>query len=303
MLEIREVSKSFGERLAMDAVSMMLPAGRLTGFVGSNGAGKTTTMRVVMGLLEPDSGTLEWDGAPLTAHQRRTFGYMPEERGLYPKQPVREQLSYFGRLHGMSRSATSARADELLQTFGLADRAKDRIEELSLGNQQRVQIAVALMHHPRALVLDEPFSGLDPEAVSAMAELIQSCARDGVPVLFSSHQLDLVERLCDQIVIISAGRVVAAGTATELRSGRPRVMRLDSPAVDALFPSGTELAGAPAVVPGVRVTRVEPGRLYFSPGQDGAENALLRTVLDRGPVSHFAEVVVPLSEIYREVVA
>jgi len=293
MLELHNVTKCFGDRRALDDVTITLAPGALTGFVGSNGAGKTTTMRIIMGLLEPDSGYVTWDGSPLTTEQRRTFGYMPEERGLYPKQPVREQLIYFGRLHSMTSAQAARRADHLLETFDLADRGTTRIEQLSLGNQQRVQIAVALMHHPEALILDEPFSGLDPEAVDAMGILVRTCAESGVPVLFSSHQLDLVERLCDQIVVISAGKVVAAGTAEKLRAGRDPVIRLDAPNI------GDRLQGAE----GIEVKKVTTGSVLFTPKQAGAGEALLRRTLMQSEVSHFGEVILPLSEIYKEMVS
>ena len=296
MLELHRISKRFAGRVALDEVTMTLTPGELTGFVGANGAGKTTTMRIVMGLLEPDSGELTWDGVPLTAQHRRQFGYMPEERGLYPKQGVREQLIYFGRLHGMTAARAAARAQELLETFTLAERAGDRIEQLSLGNQQRVQIAVALMHTPTALVLDEPFSGLDPAAVEAMADLVTGCAREGVPVLFSSHQLDLVERLCDHIVIVAAGRVVAAGTAEKLRAGRERIFRIDGPTV-------ADVVRERPARDGIAVKQVGAESVLFTPLRSGAEDDLLREVVRTAPVSYFGEVLAPLSEIYAQAVA
>lgn len=291
MLELRSITKSFGPRRVLDAVSMTLHPGEITGFVGANGAGKTTTMRIVMGLVPYDAGALLWDGAPLRLEEQRTFGYMPEERGLYRKQPVREQLVYFGRLHGMSKRQAAQRADELLDIFGLTSRAGEKLEQLSLGNQQRVQIAVALMHRPRALILDEPFSGLDPDAVHAMAGLVRSAAAEGVPVLFSSHQLDLVERLCDQIVIISAGRIVAAGSADALRARHAPLMRLDAPAVGEWVHE----------MPGITVTEKTADRVVFIPETPQRAQAVLQRALQSGPVTHFAEVIRPLSEIYQEV--
>ena len=291
MLELHHVTKTFGDRRALDDVSITLSPG-LTGFVGANGAGKTTTMRIIMGLLVPDAGELTWRGAPLATADRRAFGYMPEERGLYVKQPVREQLVYFGRLHRMSAATAGRRADALLADFGLADRAADKLEDLSLGNQQRVQIAVALMHEPVALILDEPFSGLDPEAVDAMAGRVRASAEAGVPVLFSSHQLDLVERLCDQVVIISGGQIVAAGTPEKLRARGETVIRVDAPAVEDWI----------TTFDGVAVESTSPGSARFTPVQAGAADAVLRQALSRGSVTHFAEVTMPLSEIYREVV-
>ena len=220
-IETRGLTRTFGDVRAVDGVDLVVRPGGLTGFVGGNGAGKTTTMRMVMGVLGPTPGEVLWDGRPITAADRRRFGYMPEERGLYPKQKVADQLVYLARLSGMSTADARVGGREHLERFGLADRAKDRVEKRSLGNQQRVQIIAALLHRPTALVLDEPFCGLDPAAVDAMADLLRDHAASGVPVLFSSHQLDLVERLCDRLVVLARGRVVAQGTVDELRAGGP----------------------------------------------------------------------------------
>ena len=218
-IETRGLTRSFGEVRAVDGVDLVVRPGGLTGFVGGNGAGKTTTMRMVMGVLRPDAGEVLWGGRPMTAADRQRFGYMPEERGLYPKQKVADQLTYLGRLSGMPPRPPRAAVAEHLERFGLTDRADDRVEALSLGNQQRVQIIAALLHGPTALVLDEPFSGLDPAAVDAMADVLRDRAASGVPVLFSSHQLDLVERLCDRLVVLARGRVVAQGPVEALRAG------------------------------------------------------------------------------------
>ncbi|MER5639341.1 ATP-binding cassette domain-containing protein [Kitasatospora sp. NPDC002227] len=289
MLELHGVRKAFHGRQVLDEVSMVLAPGRLTGFVGANGAGKTTTMRIIMGLLTPDAGEVSWHGAPLTTEQRRSFGYIPEERGLYPRQPVREQLVYFGRLHGMANRQAAARADEVLAALGLSGRAGDRLEDLSLGNQQRAQIAVALMHRPEVLVLDEPFSGLDPEAVETLGALIRGCADDGVPVLFSSHQLDLVEQLCDELAILADGRIAAAGTAAGLRSRHAQVIRIDTPGADAWIEE----------MDGVKVLQVTTAGAEFTPLAEGAAQRVLQRALESGPVTHFAEVSIPLSEIYK----
>ena len=217
MLELEGLRKRFGDRTALDGVSFAVRPGEMFGFVGSNGAGKTTTMRVVMGVLAPDEGTVTWQGRPIDHDVRRTFGYMPEERGLYAKMGVREQLVFFARLHGLSARAAAQATDDLIDQLGIADRAGDRVEALSLGNQQRVQLAAALVHDPVLLVLDEPFSGLDPVGIDALAEVLAERVASGVPVVFSSHQLDLVERLCDSVGIIVGGRIVASGTVDELR--------------------------------------------------------------------------------------
>jgi ABC-2 type transport system ATP-binding protein len=221
VLELREVSKAYGEVRALDGCSFEVTPGRLTGFVGPNGAGKTTAMRVVFGLVAPDEGTLAWQGAPVDVDVRRRFGYMPEERGLYPRMRVRDQLVFFGRLSGLSPSAAGRAADRWLGTMGLADRAGSRLDDLSHGNQQRVQLATALLHEPDLVVLDEPFSGLDPLAMESMSSMLREVAGSGAAVLFSSHQLDLVEHLCEDVVVIDSGRVVLRGRLAEMRTAAP----------------------------------------------------------------------------------
>jgi ABC-2 type transport system ATP-binding protein len=222
MLEIAHLTKRYGAVRALDGATFTARRGRLVGFLGPNGAGKTTTMRCVFGLATPDGGTVRWDGAPIDPRTRLRFGYMPEQRGLYPRMRVAEQLAYFGQHHGLSRGTARTKAGEWLERFGLADRAKSKLEDLSHGNQQRVQLATALVHDPELLVLDEPFSGLDPIGIATMAGVLRERARAGVGVVFSSHQLDLVEEVCEDVVIISRGRVVAEGAIEDLkaRSGR-----------------------------------------------------------------------------------
>jgi ABC-2 type transport system ATP-binding protein len=222
MLEVRGLTKRYGPVVALDGASFTARRGRLVGFLGPNGAGKTTTMRCVFGLATPDSGDVRWDEHAIDPVVRLRFGYMPEQRGLYPRMRVLEQLSYFAQHHGLSGRDARARAGTWLERFGLADRAKSKLEDLSHGNQQRVQLATALVHDPELLVLDEPFSGLDPLGIATMTEVLRERAGAGVGVVFSSHQLDLVEEVCEDVVIISRGRVVAAGAIDELkaRSGR-----------------------------------------------------------------------------------
>lgn len=291
MLEIDSVTRTFGELTALDAVSFTVPDGAFTGFVGGNGAGKTTTMRIVMGVLAPDSGEVRWNGAPLTRRDRAAFGYMPEERGLYPKQPILPQLAYLGELHGMAPADAKQAARALLTRFNLGDRTKDKLEKLSLGNQQRVQIAGAVIAQPKALILDEPFSGLDPEAVDEMFTLLTEFTKRGVPVLFSSHQLDLVERLCDQIVILRTGQVVAAGSVEQLRSAgetRHRIL------------AGSDL-GWLRGRPGVTVIDLDGPEAVVAFDEDAAAQSTLVEAVRRGQVHSFAPVVRPLSDYYREV--
>ena len=222
MLEIRGLTKRYGPVTALDGASFTARPGRLVGFLGPNGAGKTTTMRCVFGLATPDAGEVRWAGAPVDPKTRLRFGYMPEQRGLYPRMRVLEQLAYFGQHHGLSSRDATARSQAWLERFGLADRAKSKLEDLSHGNQQRVQLATALVHDPELLVLDEPFSGLDPLGIATMSEVLRERARAGVGVVFSSHQLDLVEEVCEDVVIISRGRVVAEGEIEALRAASGR---------------------------------------------------------------------------------
>jgi ABC-2 type transport system ATP-binding protein len=221
MLSVSNVSKRFGGVLALDDVSLEVPTGGIVGFLGPNGSGKTTTMRLVMGLLSRDAGTITWRGEPITDEVRRTFGYMPAERGTYPKMRVGEQLEYFARLAGRSTAAARASSSDWLERVGLSDRADDEVQALSSGNQQRVQLAIALVHEPDLLILDEPFSGLDPIAVETMKDLLLEQVARGVTVLLSSHQLDLVSDVCRDVVIVNRGRVVLEGPVQQLRSSSP----------------------------------------------------------------------------------
>jgi ABC-2 type transport system ATP-binding protein len=294
VLSVHRLTRTYGATTVVDDISFDVRPGRMTGFVGANGAGKTTTMRMIVGLLATTSGEVRWHGEPIGVEQRRSIGYMPEERGLYPKMRVHEQLVYFGRLRAMTVAEAGARADELLGRLGLTERRDDALEKLSLGNQQRVQIACALMHRPAALVLDEPFSGLDPLAVDAMISLLRDEVTPETPVLFSSHQLELVETLCDDLVILAGGRLVAVGEVEDLKADHAARYRV-------------VLAGADAR----RLGELAGVRLIEGDGSQGLveldglapENALGRVTDEVGPVAEFARVVRPLSQIYREAVA
>jgi ABC-2 type transport system ATP-binding protein len=246
----------------------------------------------MLGVLAADAGEVTWRGEPLTREVRRRFGYMPEERGLYPKMTITDQIVYLGRLHGMSAEGARRSTAALLERLSLSDRAGEQVEKLSLGNQQRVQIAAALVHDPEVLVLDEPFSGLDPLAVEVVQGVLRERASAGTPVLFSSHQLDVVERLCDDLVIIAAGRIRAAGSRAELRSGYalPRfAVEVDAD------------AGWLRDQPGVTLIDLDGARAVFdlAPGTDDQE--VLRAALARGPVRSFGPVTPSLAEIFREV--
>ncbi|HIZ98961.1 MAG TPA: ATP-binding cassette domain-containing protein [Candidatus Janibacter merdipullorum] len=296
-ITVEGLTRRFGDFTAVDHVDFTVERGLMTGFVGGNGAGKTTTMRMIMGVLGITEGRVLWGDRPITTADQRAIGYMPEERGLYPKQKVADQLIYLGQLKGMGRTQARNSVMELLERLGLGERTGDSVEELSLGNQQRVQIAASLMIEPAALILDEPFSGLDPEAVDSMADLLREHTSRGVPVLFSSHQLDLVDRLCDKLVILAKGRVRATGTPTELRGGAPRRHRLVA----------HEDAGWVRAVPGVAAVDVDGPTAVIDVPADSVEERdrvlaqLLSEGLRRGGISELSPIIPPLSEVYREV--
>jgi len=222
-LELIGLSRRFGPVVALDGLTFSVPPGQVFGFLGPNGAGKTTAMRAIFGVVALEAGEVRWQGEPVTEQARRRFGYMPEERGLYSSMQILEQLEYLGRLHDMTAFSARGAAQNWIKRLGLAGRESAKLEALSHGNQQRVQLAAALIHDPELLVLDEPFAGLDPGGVDDMTEILTERARAGVTVVFSSHQLDLVEHICESVAIIHRGRVVAQGAVSALERGeRPR---------------------------------------------------------------------------------
>jgi ABC-2 type transport system ATP-binding protein len=295
VLEFDGLHKSFGDNHVLDGVGFAVNPGSMFGFCGSNGAGKTTTMRIAMGLLRADAGEVRWRGRVLDQEIRRRIGYMPEERGLYPKMKVIEQVAYFARLHGVDAGAARRAADDWVERLGLGARRGDAVEKLSLGNQQRVQLAAALVSRPEVLILDEPFSGLDPIGVDSLADALLGQVREGVPVVFSSHQLDLVERICDSVGILARGRMVATGTVDELR--RREAGRLLRVVVPDAAPHWA------AALPGVRVVSEQAGDtlLELTPGTD--DQAVLGAALQTGRVTHFAWQQPTLVELFRGAVA
>lgn len=293
VLEIDRISKRYGEVVALREMTLEVHAGELFGFVGSNGAGKTTTMRIALGVLAADSGEVRWNGTPLDLAMRRRIGYLPEERGLYPKMRVLEQLVYLAELHGVPRAAAKRSATRWVERVGVEARADDEVQKLSLGNQQRVQLAAALVHDPEVLVLDEPFAGLDPMAVDLMSDILREKADAGVPVVFSSHQLDLVERLCDRVGIVRSGRLVASGTVEELRSGATVRLAVDVPDAPPGWADG---------LPGVGVVRMSGSTTLLELAGDADDQAVLRAALATGPVREFRRLRPTLAELFRDVV-
>lgn len=294
-LTLESLDKSYGDLRALRELSMEVPAGEIVGFVGSNGAGKSTAMRIVLGVLEADSGEVRWDGRPVDLAVRQRIGYMPEERGLYPRMKVSDQLVYLARLHGLDPSSAKAAMEHWTEVLGIAERRGDEILKLSLGNQQRVQLAAALVHSPDILVLDEPFSGLDPVAVDVMSGVLREQAAAGVPVLFSSHQLELVESLCDRVGIIKSGSMVKFGGIEELRRTEDRRWVVDGP------PASTWIT----TVPSAHLVSAQGTRSVVEVrGQaaDAVDQEILRAAMAAGPVHEFSLLRPSLTELYRHVV-
>jgi ABC-2 type transport system ATP-binding protein len=294
MLELQGLIRRYGDVVALDDLSFAVAEGQMFGFVGPNGAGKTTAMRIVLGVLEPDAGEVHWRGQPMTDEMRKRVGYLPEERGLYPKMRVRDQLEYFARLHGLSPGEAHDSAAYWIERLGVAERAGDRVEQLSLGNQQRVQLAAALVHGPELLVLDEPFSGLDPVGVDMLAAVLAERAAEGVPVVFSSHQLELVERLCEAVAIINRGRLVATGKVADLRAaGRSRQYQVGVAGATSDWASG---------LPGATVLGKANGRIVLELAGGADEQALLDAARAAGRVTHFSAVERSLADLFRQAV-
>lgn len=288
-LDIDHLNKTFGDKRALNNMTFSVRDGEMYGFVGSNGAGKSTTMRIALGVLSADSGEVYFDGAPIDATNRRRIGYMPEERGLYGKEPLLSQLIFFGELHGMSKNRARRSGTELLDQLGLGERKNDKLDDLSLGNQQRVQLAASLIHDPDMLILDEPFSGLDPVAVDIMSDLLIDRTRRGVPVIFSSHQLDLVQRLCDRVGIVTQGHMVAEGTVDELRQAGPTHYEVGTTARD-WYPAGTQLVGS------------TDHSVILEATETLDDQKILQAALSAGPVHSFGKYIPALTDLFRDVV-
>ncbi|WP_069467809.1 ABC transporter ATP-binding protein [Latilactobacillus curvatus] len=230
MLTLSHLSKSFGTMLAVDDVSFTVKSGEILGLIGQNGAGKTTTFRMILNFMAPDTGTILWKGRAFTAADYDQVGYLPEERGLYPKMTVEQQILYFAQLRGRSIADIKPQIDEWLVRFGVKGKRTDKIKDLSKGNQQKVQLIATLIHQPELIILDEPFSGLDPVNAELLEEGILWLKEQGSAIIFSSHDMTNVARISDRIVMLRDGQVVLAGTIDEIRNqlGRTKLF-LEAP--------------------------------------------------------------------------
>lgn len=295
-LDVDHVSKRFATTVALDDLAFSAPRGRIFGFLGANGAGKTTTMRICLGILRADAGEVRWNGVRTTELPRGTWGYLPEERGLYPRMGVLDQLVYYASLYGQPADVARREARAWLTRFRIPDYADRRAEELSKGNQQKVQFIAAILHRPDVLLMDEPFTGLDPVNLAMLREALVELRDEGRTIVFSTHQMEAAEALSEAVAIVDRGRLVAAGTVADLKRGsRARTVRL-----------GIEGETMPAwlgALPGVLAMRPGAGHAELELDGATAPAAILEAALARGSVVTRFDVAEPsLEAIFIELV-
>ncbi|MGH2478384.1 MAG: ABC transporter ATP-binding protein [Ktedonobacteraceae bacterium] len=295
-LNVEHLNKAFGQVQAITDLSMDVQEGALFVFLGPNGAGKTTTMRLILDLIRPDSGQITWKGAPVREVARRSFGYLPEERGLYPKMEVQAQLLFLARLSGISKQDALVALEEWLERFQLTAYRQTKLEALSKGNQQKVQFLAAVLHNPTILIMDEPFSGLDPINVAVLKEAFLELHRRGKTIIFSTHQLEQVEELCEDMVLINHGQVVVQGHVQEIKRQHGRHVARLTLDNDPEAPWLEQL-------PGVQVTKRRQDYLELQLQAHLPPNLIVEAALQHGGIISRFELVEPsLTDIFMELV-
>jgi len=295
MLSVSHVRKAFGSVQAVCDVSFSLGRGSAFGLLGPNGAGKTTVMRMILRILESDGGGITWDGVPVSRRTARTFGYLPEERGLYGKMKARDQIIFFARLHGIAGREAQRRTDRWIERLDLREAAQRACAELSKGNQQKVQVACAAVHEPGLLILDEPFSGLDPVNAEMLSAILQELQAKGTAMLLSSHQMWQLEHLCRSFCIISNGSNRAAGTLAELRAAWPtRIIKIE--------PGSEAVRLVMHTVPQGRFLPPEEGAAYYEIPAQTPLPELLKRLVNADAITRFESVEPSLHEIYLDAI-
>lgn len=290
-LKIENVTKRFGDFTAVDDLSLTVGEGTMYGFLGANGAGKTTTFRMILGLLNANEGRITWNGQPISYATSPEIGYLPEERGLYPKMKVEEQLIFLGQLRGMAKGDAKLALHKWLERMEISHYASKKVEELSKGNQQKIQVIASLMHNPKLLILDEPFSGLDPVNVEMLKSAILEFRNSGATIVFSSHRMDHVEELCEQLSIIHHGKQIVNGTLRDVkRSFGKQNVRIHS---------DNDLSLLDAVSGVHSIHKSIEGAVYQVESEQTAE-VLLAEALKSGPIRHFAIEEPSLQDIFIE---
>lgn len=280
-LTIDSVTKTFGDFTAVDNVSFEVQPGRIFGFLGTNGAGKTTTMRMILDIIRPTHGAISWDGTPISKLPRAMFGYLPEERGLYPKMKVQDQLLFLGQLYGASERDVQARIDEWLERLNITENRLKTVDQLSKGNQQKIQFLAAILHDPEILILDEPFSGLDPVNAEQMKSAFVEMRDRGKTIIFSTHQLDDAQELSSHVAIIHRGHLMASGAVAEVRASTgEHYVRLS-------VNGDSQLAWLDDV-PNLHVVRRRQDLVEVAVPDETAARSLLADMVSRNlPISHF----------------
>lgn len=277
-LKLEGVVKQFGEKTAVNRISLSVEPGEIYGLLGANGAGKTTTMRMVLGLIYPDEGKILYKGKPYNSELQEIMGYLPEERGLYPKVKVSEQISYLARLRGMSASDADKSIRYWLDRFDVPDYYNKKIEELSKGNQQKMGFIAAVVHKPQILILDEAFSGLDPVNVELLKDTVKELRDQGTSILFSTHRMEHVEELCRKITIMDRSNTVVQGDIREIKKGYPRE--------EVLLHTTTEISGLESIAGVSAVQRLENGYL-LNISEIGAAQRILQQAVGQSEIEHF----------------
>lgn len=295
LLEIEGLRKSYGDFLAVDGVDLSIPRGCVYGVLGPNGAGKSTMIRIIMGIYDADAGRILFDGSPRTRQSLDRVAYLPEERGLYKKMPLLDHIIYLARLKGMSPDEARPKAETWLERFDLGDRAEAKVDELSKGMQQKAQFIAAILAEPELIILDEPFSGLDPLNVRLLTEIILEQKEAGRTILFSTHVLEQAQKICDRIFMIHRGQKVLDGDLQEIRDSYP---------VDTIEVRAEMDADGVRGLDGVLEVREKEGLLHLHLAEDADKRRILGALLEHGRVEHFSAVRPPLTEIFiREVEA